>query len=358
MRDEQDIIGRIQRQFPPRKIARKWLSIGVGDDAATLDLRGWGDHEMVLSTDWSLESIHFDARIHPPQVIGYRALARATSDLAAMGAAPRFFLLSLALLKSRAGGWLDRFAAGLAEAAREFGMELIGGDTSANSRIAISITVGGSVRRGHALTRSGARVGDQIFVSGTLGAAQLGLELLQCGAKPSSQISADERYAIERHLRPRIRIGLGQWLAGESPRGARIASAAIDTSDGLSTDLGHLCEMSEVGARIYARDIPMLKNAVASQHKDSRAKDRGSNSDALQRALDGGEDYELLFTVPWRTARRLPRQLKCDGGVSLTRIGEITKATRGSKSRIELISYSGQSTPLAAAGWDSFRFGT
>jgi thiamine-monophosphate kinase len=358
LKNEQHIIGRIQHRFPQRKIARKWLSIGVGDDAATLNLLGWGKNEMVLSTDWSLESIHFDPQIHSPQDIGYRALARAASDLAAMGAKPRFFLLSLALPKLRTGAWLDRFAAGLAEAAREFGMELIGGDTSANSTIAIDITVGGSVRPGHALPRSAARPGDQIFVSGALGAAQLGLELLQRGAKLSAKMPAGERAALQRHLHPKIRIELGQWLAGESPRGARIASAAIDISDGLSTDLDHLCEMSKVAARIYARDIPIVQNAAAHHLKDSSAKDLRSNSDPLQRALHGGEDYELLFTVPWRIARGLPRHVKCDGGVSLTRIGEILKPHRGAKSRIEIIAYSGRSTPLAPAGWDSFHFGT
>lgn len=339
----------------PSRRPRGWLSLGLGDDAALLDQRGWGNNEMALSTDWCLESVHFDPRFHAADVVGYRVLARATSDLAAMGAKPYFFLLSLALPREHSGKWLDGFAAGLARGAREYGMELIGGDTSADSRIAINITVGGSVRRGHPLTRGGARAGDQIFVSGVLGAAQLGLELLRHGATLSAKLPTNERYALKRHLRPKIRVGLGQWLAGE-PRGAKIASAAIDTSDGLSTDLGHICEMSKVGARIYARDIPFLKSPLASESKKSRGKESRNHSDALQRALHGGEDYELLFTVPAKIARGLPLHVKCDGGVALTRIGEIIKPRRAS-SPIELITYSGECRPLAPGGWDSFSDG-
>lgn len=338
----------------PSRRTQGWLSLGLGDDAALLDQRGWGNNEMALSTDWCLESMHFDPRFHAAEMVGYKALARATSDLAAMGAKPRFFLLSLALPKERSGKWLDGFAAGLARAAREYGMELIGGDTSADSRIAINITVGGTVRRGRALTRSGARAGDQIFVSGALGAAQLGLELLRHGVTLSAKLPTNERYALERHLRPKIRAGLGQWLAGESPRGAKIASAAIDISDGLSTDLGHICEVSKAGARIHARDIPLLKGPASSESKKSRGQESRSHNDSLQRALHGGEDYELLFTVPAKIARALPRRVKYDGGVALTRIGEIVKPRRAS-SPIELITYSGERRLLAPGGWDSFR---
>lgn len=348
MRAERQIIERIRRAVPGQK-TRGWLPLGLGDDAALLSPAGGGNHEMALSTDWSLESVHFDPQIHAPDVIGYKALARATSDLAAMGANPRFFLLSLALPKARTGAWLDRFAAGLGRAASEFGMELIGGDTSADSRVAINITVGGSTRRGHALTRSGARVGDQIFVSGTLGAAQLGLELLQRAAKRSAKLPANERYAIERHLRPKIRLELSQWLAGESPRGSKIASAAIDISDGFSTDLTHLCESSGVGARIYARDIPLVAFSLTPRPRNSR-----SGTSALARALHGGEDYELLFTIPARLARKLQLRLSHHGGLKLSRIGEIVPARRA-RGPIELIAYSGAVHSVAARGWDSFQ---
>jgi thiamine-monophosphate kinase len=299
---------------------------------------GNAGREWVLSCDAFLEDVHFRAGLHSPGAVGYKALARATSDLAAMGAQPRFFLLSLALPTARCGAWLDGFLSGLARASRQFEIVLAGGDTSRFPKVAASITVGGDVTAGHALTRAGARPGDLIFVSGTLGAAQLGLELLLRGLVKSPANNRRWKRLLAPHMHPKIRLKLGMWLSGEQPRGPCVASAAIDTSDGLSTDLNHICESSGVGARIQeellpAASIPSELNKI------------GLNP--LELALHGGEDYQLLFTVPARPAGRIPGSYH---GVKITRIGEITRGRR-----IELIRRDGRSERLLPRGWDHFR---
>ncbi len=217
------------------------LLLGIGDDAAVLRgvRRAAGD--LVLSCDAFLENVHFLAAAHPPDAIGYKALARATSDLAAMGATPRFFMLSLALPPNRTGAWLDALIKGMARAATEFGMALIGGDTSKNATVIMNMTVGGEVAAGHALTRSGARPGDGIYVSGTLGAAQLGLELiLSVGIGTGAGSVCWSRT----YVRKFSSLWANGWRALRIAR--PIASAATDTSDGLSTDLTHICQASGV----------------------------------------------------------------------------------------------------------------
>lgn len=354
MRREFQIIERIRKPFADAGLARaKWIATGIGDDAAVFEAPVRGS-ETVLSCDWFLEGVHFVPEIHPAEAVGYKALARATSDLAAMGAQPKFFLLSLALPAQRIGKWLDGFAMGMVRAAREFGMVLAGGDTSRFGQVIVSITVGGEVRRGQALKRSGARPGDQIFVSGTLGSAQLGLELILRGIvrSPADLRNPEWRAPLEAHSRPRPQIELGRWLAGDagSDSGARrIASAAIDTSDGLSTDLAHVCEASGVAARIWADRLPGVE-IPAELTKRSRGQRSGEKSlglDSLQLALHGGEDYQLLFTVPKNLAERVPQEFR---RVRLSHIGEIV---RGSK--IELVGANGKKSRLSPGGWDSFK---
>lgn len=353
MRTESQIIERISRGLANRRAtgyAVDALRLGIGDDAAVLRgsflaRGGRSSDDLVLSCDAFLESIHFLADVHPPDAIGYKALARATSDLAAMGATPRFFMLSLALPASRTGAWLDGLIKGMARAANEFGMVLIGGDTCQNATVIMNMTVGGDVSSGRALTRSGAGPGDGIYVSGTLGAAQLGLELIFRGEY------RDRRWKqlLERHLRPKIQLELGRWLSGEK-RGRPIASAAIDTSDGLSTDLGHICQSSGVSARIFAADIPVV---------DVPAPLLRMGLDPLELALNGGEDYQLLFTVPATEASRVGSAYR---EVPITRIGEIVAAKksggrrkRSSESAVELVDVAGIATPLIPRGWDPFR---
>jgi thiamine-monophosphate kinase len=250
-----------------------------------------------------------------------------------MGAKPRFFLLTLALPASQTGTWLDLFLQGMARAARRLGMELIGGDTTTSPRVSISITVLGEVGPGIALRRSGARPGDAIYVTGKLGRAQLGLELVMAG------LGRKRRFArlVRRHLYPEVYIDLGSWLAKR-----KVASAMIDISDGLSTDLFRLCTASRVGARVEADRIPRvaMPDGLRRQVKDLHL-------DSEQMALHGGDDYALLFTVPKEKMRRLRG---APGFSKLTSIGEITGARK-----IELVAADGNSRRLVPAGWDPFR---
>jgi thiamine-monophosphate kinase len=366
LRNETEIIDRIWRALPtrPGKKGRDWLQLGVGDDAAVIRAVAQGTSSAdnwVLSTDSFLEGVHFLPEVHSPGDIGYKALARATSDLAAMGAAPRFFLLSIALPSARTGKWLDGFLKGLGNVGREFGMALIGGDTSRFSSVVINVTVGGQQvggrtssgdAPGNLLTRSGAEPGDLIYVSGTLGAAQLGLEIILHGLDGKANAPRIPRGShwkglLQPHLRPKIQLALGRWLAGENPARRQIASAAIDTSDGLSTDLTHICESSGVCARIWTERIPLVPIPEALRL-------RTPILDPQSLALHGGEDYQLLFTVPPKFARRVPRRLR---GVQLTQIGEIVTPRMKTKRRapcVELVDTKGHVSRLSPKGWDPF----
>jgi thiamine-monophosphate kinase len=333
MGQEAKLIARIERAFSAGggRAGTPGLRVGVGDDAAILRLSGRAD--WAVSCDAFLEGVHFLADLHPPESAGYKALARATSDLAAMGATPRYFLLSLALPAERTGAWLDHLLVGMRRAARHLGLRLVGGDTSCYPSVVLNITVLGEIERGRALLRSGARPGDLIYVSGRLGNAQLGLEMLRRGLAHKPGV----KQAVRTHLYPRIRIALGRWLARKS-----IGSAMMDISDGLSTDLTRLCEASKVGARIFEERVPqaVLPRLFAGPSGLPAL-------DPLEMALHGGDDYELLFTVPPHRAGRLraapgARELHC--------IGEITR-----KKQIVLVEANGRERPLESRGWDSFR---
>lgn len=325
MAREQQLIERIFRAFPSRGDAA--LRVRLGDDAAVI--RSRGRFEWVITTDAFLENVHFLSRLHSPASVGYKALARATSDLAAMGARPRYFFLNLALPHARTGKWLAQFLQGMARAAGKFGLTLAGGDTTRYPQVTVNLTVLGQIARGRAVLRSGAQPGDLICVSGTLGAAELGLQALLRVTRAKIHLAT----ALQRHLRPEPRLALGEWLARSG-----IASAMIDLSDGLSTDLRHVCEASGVGAEVWPGKIP--RPALP-------APLRNLNLDPLELALHGGDDYELLFTVSPRRTRRLPAAFH---NLPLTVIGKIT----GGK-KVRLVRASGSSRILPPRGWDPFR---
>lgn len=308
---EKDLIQRVRRSAGGNQRA----ALGIGDDCAVLDLpRG---HQTLVTTDFSLEDVHFRRAWHPADSVGHRCLTRGLSDIAAMGGEPRAAFLSLALPVELPQQWVDRFVDGLLKLARRFSIPLAGGDT-AQSPVGIlaDIVVLGSVPKGKALLRSGARVGDFIYVTGTLGASVRALEQLREGKKlrPTAHL---------RHFYPEPRIEVGRYL-----REKKLASAMIDTSDGLSTDLQHICAESEVGAVVYAESVPRLAGA------------RG-----MEFALHGGEDYELLFTA--RPGKKIPQKV---AGVPVTRVGEIV-----SGKVIRLAMADGKTTQLKAAGWEHFR---
>lgn len=317
-RGENELIRRIERTFAGARDAR--LRLGIGDDAALW--RPTAGRELVLTCDWFLEGSHFLRDKHPADAVGWKSLARATSDIAAMGGRPRCFLLSLALPGTHTGAWLDDFLKGLRRAARVLGCTLAGGDTTRREEFLVQITVIGE-STGHALQRGGGRAGDLLYVSGRLGEAELGLRELRRGkgfAKPRNA-------ALRKHLYPQPRIELGAWLAEK-----RLATAAMDVSDGLSTDLPRLCAASGVGAEIVAEDLPAVSHV--------------SSGEGMALALHGGDDYELLFAVRAANARRIPRRFK---GLPLTRIGRLTK------DRKLVVCRGGSREVLTSGGWDPFR---
>jgi thiamine-monophosphate kinase len=303
------------------------VSLGIGDDAALLSPRP--GYQTVLTCDWFLEGTHFWRDKHPADAVGWKCLARAASDVAAMGGEPRCFLLSLALPQSHTGRWLVEFLVGLRRAARKLKCPLAGGDTTLRREILINVTVIGEVRQGQAVLRSGARAGDAVFVSGRLGEADLGLQIL----RRKSRIDRKDPL-LRKHLYPEPRIALGRWLSSR-----RLASAMMDLSDGLSSDLPRLCAASGVGARVVEAKIPAL--SISGKLR------LGKIFDPRDLALNGGDDYELLFTVRPNKFRQIPRSFQ---GLALTHIGEIT-----SKRSLKLVRADGREATLQPRGWDPFR---
>ena len=310
---EKSLIDRIRRS------ARRGpgIAIGIGDDCAVL--RVPPGHELLVTTDFTLENVHFRRSWHPPEVVGWRCLTRGLSDIAAMGGVPRAAFLSLALDRNVPQKWVNRFMSGLLEAAKKFRVSLAGGDTAqSDGGIQADIVLVGSVPKGKAILRSGARPGDAIYVTGALGASAAALEELRKGkVRPSD---------FARHFHPTARVQVGQRL-----RGRGLASAMIDISDGFSTDLAHICEESGVGAVVEAAAIPRARVG------------RPLQPVSLELALHGGEDYELLFT----SAERIPAKV---AGVPVTRVGRITR-----KRGMILVGEDQRPRKLLAHGWEHFQ---
>jgi thiamine-monophosphate kinase len=324
--NENTLVREIERSFP--SAGNRVLRFGIGDDAALFQPKT--GHELVLTCDWFLEGSHFLRDKHPPDSVGWKCLARAVSDIAAMGGEPRCFLLSLALPASASEGWLHGFLKGLKRASKKLCCELAGGDTTRRDDILINVTVVGEVAKKRAVFRSGARLGDVIYVSGHLGQAELGLRLLRSGATKS----VPHARWMQRHLYPEPRLALGRWLAAK-----RIATSMIDISDGLSTDLGRLCDSSRVGALLQSAQFPVVQVPQRLRSKIG---------DPLELALHGGDDYELLFTVGSGTLPEIPWDFQ---GLRISPIGRITA---GSK-----VAWHDEKTNtsklLRPGGWDPFR---
>jgi thiamine-monophosphate kinase len=294
----------------------------------------------------SIDGVHFQAGLHPSRSVGHRALARSLSDIAAMGGTPRFALVAIALSARTNHTWLKSLYHGLLALATRCGVAVVGGDTAVVSEATmVDLVVAGEVEAGRALLRSGARPGDAIYVSGWPGASARGLQLLMGHPRPSRRFLTaprgtstaarfrppfNPRHALQSHLYPEPRLALGRYLLER-----RLASAAIDVSDGISTDLGRLTEASGVGATVRQRLLP--KPASLSLRE----------ADWLTLALHGGEDYELLFTVSPHKAPLVPRTFQ---GTPLHRIGEITKSED-----VRLIGPDGTERKLEPGGYDHFR---
>ena len=316
------------------------VALGIGDDCAIL--RPPRGHEILVTTDFTLEGRHFWRDWHPAESVGHRALARGLSDLAAMGARPLAAFLSLALpgeLLGTAAGrrWVERFFAGLRALADASAVPLAGGDTSESpgGQVLADIVLVGSAPVGRALRRSGGRAGDTLYVTGALGgaAAELaGMKRRGDKRQPTLSVKAGKDgppgFVAHPQLYPQPRLAVGMPLLRR-----RLASAAIDLSDGLSTDLAHLCRESGVGAEVSGAALPI--HALAQKIAPDRA---------LDLALNGGEDYELLFAA--RPGVRVPRSI---AGVPVTQIGSLTRAAG-----ILLVDSAGRRRPLVPGGWQHF----
>ena len=323
------------------------VALGIGDDCAIL--RPPRGHELLVTTDFTLEGRHFRRDWHPAESAGHRTLARGLSDLAAMGARPLAAFLSLALpgemLASRAGrAWIRRFFTGLRGLADQSAVPLAGGDTSESpcELVLADIVLIGSAPAGRALRRSTARAGDALYVTGELGGAAAELAAMKLrAAKLNSKLPrmpAPDQLAAHPQLFPQPRLEVGQALLRR-----RLATAAIDLSDGLSTDLAHLCRESGVGAQVSVDALPI--HPLAMQARDAQASHAATAPNrGLTLALHGGEDYELLFSAP--TTARLPSSI---AGVRITRIGTLTRG-----SLISLLDSAGRRSPLQPGGWEHF----
>jgi thiamine-monophosphate kinase len=292
--------------------------VGPGDDAAVVRP---GSGELVMTTDAMVDGVHFLMDRTTPRDLGYKAIAVNVSDIAAMAGSPRFALCALTLTDAVDAAWVVELAGGMRECCDEFALSLVGGNLSRGRELSVVVSVTGEVGPGRAARRRGARPGDRIVVTGSLGGAAAGLRLAS-----QRSWSEDERDALRRSVRPVPRVGEASILSSHG------VTAMMDVSDGLALDLSRLCGASEVGARIEIVRVPVHPAAT------------------LTEALGGGEDYELLATLPGPDAAVEARTDLREGfGVSLSEIGVIIEEG------LIAVAEDGTERPLAMEGWDHFR---
>lgn len=307
--------------------------VSIGDDAAIVEP---GNQELVLTSDMLVEGVHFDLPAVSGHDLGYKSITVSVSDIAAMGGSPRYGLVSVALPRSVETAWVMEVYGGVREAADEYGMAVVGGDTSRSDGHVVSVTAVGTVRRGSAVTRSGGRPGDHLVVTGALGAAAGGLRL---ATEPPNEVrgalgSGWGRDLVQAYLRPAARVGEGETLAQMG------ATAMIDVSDGLALDLSRLCTESGTGATLRLGDVPLASGL--------EELGRLLRVDPLELALHGGEDYELLACLPADAVEPTRERLRERYGTSLTPVGELTDAD------LMAVDVDGRRKPLEPRGWDHF----
>ena len=333
------------------------LIVGIGDDAAAF--RSSKDHLTLVTTDALIEGVHFDLDYFTFQQLGWRALAVNLSDIAAMGGLPKYAVFSLGLPEKIQVESVEEFYQGAKEVGDKFQTAVIGGDTTQSpDRLFVSVTVVGEVEENKLTLRSGAQIGDAVFVTGTLGGAQAGLQLLKSGGTPlrptldklragslkggskgGVPARADSKHGalIEKHLTPQPRINEARFLVDNFP-----IHTMIDVSDGLASEINHICKQSGVGALLNADDIPIDS---ASQEAADLFKEKPLNF-----ALNGGEDFELLFTAPEQVADALQKKFREKFGFECARIGTIKEQAVG----IVLEDTDGKQVPILAKGYEHF----
>ncbi len=329
------LIDRITKDFPLKNESSK---IGVGDDAAMLE---YGDKEVLVTTDLLLEGIHFDLRYVALKHLGYKAAVVNFSDIYAMNGQPKQITVSIGVSSRFTVEHIEQLYSGIRTACEIYGVDMVGGDTSASvTGLVISITCIGEAQRGEVVTRGGAKPTDLICVSGDLGAAYMGLQLLERENRVAAESGADfqpdfagKEYILERQLKPEARKDIIAMLHENGIK----PTAMMDVSDGLSSELMHICRKSGVGCRVYEDKIPIdYQTAVMAEEL---------NMNLVMAAMNGGEDYELLFTVPLTDHEKI-QKLK-----GVTMIGYITEPTLGEA----MITRDGNEIPLRAQGWNAFK---
>ena len=327
------LIDRLTKDFPIKNPETK---VGVGDDAAVLT---FGEKDVVVTTDLLLEGIHFDLRYVPLQHLGYKSAVVNFSDIYAMNATPRQITVSIGVSSRFTVEHIETLYAGIKRACEIYGVDLVGGDTSASvTGLVISITCIGDVKKGEVVRRNGAKPTDIICVSGDLGAAFMGLQLLErenavsAGQKDFQPDFAGKEYILERQLKPEARRDIKELLEKEGIR----PTSMIDVSDGLSSELLHICKESNVGCRVYEDKIPIdYQTALMAEE---------FNMNLVTVAMNGGEDYELLFTVPLTDHEKIEKMQ----GVKM--IGYVTPPEIGAA----LVTRDGGEIPIKAQGWNAF----
>ncbi|MBI5183486.1 MAG: thiamine-phosphate kinase [Nitrospinae bacterium] len=338
------LIKRIRRGLGYKNKEVKEVVVGIGDDCAAIKLtKGL---LLIATTDSLVEGVHFKLNTISPSLLGKKSVATNISDIAAMGGIPRYLLITIGIPPSLSVEYIDSLYKGIKEATESYNVIVIGGDTfRSDDRLIISITLIGEIEEEFLVRRGGAKVGDKIFVTGSLGDSALGLEILESGINDSRSVKVTQQSSpqsspideiISRHILPTPRLEEGRVLATKG-----LASAMIDISDGLASDLRRICEESVVGARIYLKELPIsdtLNNIVFTQDKSP-----------YDYALYGGEDYELLFTVRGDKVKDILRYWE-GMKTPIKEIGEIIEEDEG----IVLIDEAYNIIPLIRDGYDHF----
>jgi thiamine-monophosphate kinase len=326
---EDDLLATLRRVLSG---AHPGVALGIGDDAAVVET---GDGQALLTADVLVEGVHFDRRLIGPRDLGAKSIVVNVSDVAAMGGSPRYAVASVVLPPDADPAWAVELEAGMRAACDEYALALVGGDLSGGGQGVVSVTVMGVVARGRFVTRSGARTGDRVVVTGSLGASAGGLALARADAAAARGSLGKEwgRVLVDAHVRPVARVGEGQTLAGAG------ATAMMDVSDGVALDLSRLCAASGVGARVELDRVP-----VAPELQELA---RLLPVEPLTLALSGGEDYELLATLPPDRVAEASAALDERFGVPLTDVGEVTDGPG-----LTALGADGSEAPLEPKGWD------
>ena len=326
------LIDRLVKRLPPPPAG---VVVGIGDDTAVL--RQAGDKYLLATCDVQVEGRHFVRGRATPFQIGRKAMAVNLSDIAAMGGAPTYALVSLGLPGDLDVEFVDELYRGLADEAQRFNTAIVGGNMSGAAEIFIAITLCGEADPGRVLLRSGARPGDVVLVTGALGAASVGVDVLLAEREVPMRPAA-RAAVLAAALTPSPRVAEGLLIAR-----SQLASAMCDISDGLAADMGHICDASKVSVRLFAEPLPIANSTVEAATAMGR--------DPLDPALHGGEDYELLLTAPHANAEKLCALVQSQTGTPLSIIGDILPLGEART----FIRGNGRMIPLHARGWNHFR---